>query len=79
MNHRTYYEKPECLVMGKKKLLPQQKSPIVRSTTAKSIPGLEETTLTEGSWTTSGGLGSITPSHYLTYFLNAPFAGDGDE
>ncbi len=44
--------------MGKKKLLPGQKSPIVRSTTAKPLPGLEETALTEGM-----GQGvSITPS-----------------
>ncbi|NEO95673.1 MAG: hypothetical protein F6K56_38095 [Moorea sp. SIO3G5] len=46
--------------MGKKKLLPGQKSPIVRSTTAKPIPGLEETALTEGGFGSVSG--SITPS-----------------
>ncbi|WP_365975244.1 cyanobactin class RiPP, partial [Moorena sp. SIO4G3] len=49
--------------MGKKNLLPKQKSPIVRSTTAKPIPGLEETTLTEGMAGIIGG-GSITPSQF---------------
>ncbi|NEO94952.1 MAG: hypothetical protein F6K56_34075 [Moorea sp. SIO3G5] len=62
--------------MGKKNLLPKQKSPIVRSTTAKPIPGLEETTLTEGM----GVGGSITPSEYMGVCgFSTPFAGDGDE
>ncbi|WP_366513828.1 cyanobactin class RiPP [Moorena sp. SIOASIH] len=65
--------------MGKKKLLPGQKSPIVRSTTAKPIPGLEETALTEGGL----GSGSITPSEFMSCRcaadVCAPFAGDGDE
>ncbi|AOW99040.1 hypothetical protein BJP34_05900 [Moorena producens PAL-8-15-08-1] len=61
--------------MGKKNLLPKQKSPIVRSTTAKPIPGLEETTLDEG-WVRSGG--SITPSQGGVWKCY-PFAGDGDE
>ncbi|AOX01939.1 hypothetical protein BJP34_23145 [Moorena producens PAL-8-15-08-1] len=60
--------------MGKKKLLPGQKSPIVRSTTAKPIPGLEETALTEGM----GSMGSITPSACPVIFC-VPFAGDGEE
>ncbi|NEO47743.1 MAG: hypothetical protein F6J98_19785 [Moorea sp. SIO4G2] len=46
--------------MGKKNLLPKQKSPIVRSTTAKPIPGLEETALTEGLFQSGG---SITPAY----------------
>ncbi|WP_365975548.1 cyanobactin class RiPP, partial [Moorena sp. SIO4G3] len=54
----------------------KQKSPIVRSTTAKPIPGLEETTLTEGMAGIIGG-GSITPSQFGIY--PTPFAGDGDE
>ncbi|NEO75827.1 cyanobactin class RiPP [Moorena sp. SIO4G3] len=67
--------------MGKKKLLPGQKSPIVRSTTAKPIPGLEETALTEGYGSVSG---SITPSvetwsGKIVQWKGNPFAGDGDE
>ncbi|AOX01942.1 hypothetical protein BJP34_23160 [Moorena producens PAL-8-15-08-1] len=67
--------------MGKKKLLPGQKSPIVRSTTAKPIPGLEETALTEGMFgTTSHG---VTPSYSgppdYPMIQCYPFAGDGDE
>ncbi|WP_424094841.1 cyanobactin class RiPP [Moorena producens] len=62
--------------MGKKKLLPGQKSPIVRSTTAKPIPGLEETALTEGM----GSMVSITPSVVAVCGATSwPFAGDGDE
>ena len=34
--------------MVKKKLLPSKKSPILRSTTAKPIPGLSEAPLTTG-------------------------------
>ncbi|NEO17534.1 MULTISPECIES: cyanobactin class RiPP [unclassified Moorena] len=60
--------------MGKKKLLPGQKSPIVRSTTAKPIPGLEETALTEGM---GHVLGAITPSHHDV--PGYPFAGDGED
>ncbi|NEO73856.1 cyanobactin class RiPP [Moorena sp. SIO3H5] len=64
--------------MGKKKLLPGQKSPIVRSTTAKPIPGLEETALTEGMGSES--CGSITPLALGTFGSSCyPFAGDGDE
>ncbi|WP_364301995.1 cyanobactin class RiPP [Moorena sp. SIO4A5] len=65
--------------MGKKKLLPGQKSPIVRSTTAKPIPGLEETALTEGmGGTTSHGVTpSISAPPGVTFSF--PFAGEGDE
>ncbi|NEO37203.1 MAG: hypothetical protein F6J90_13095 [Moorea sp. SIOASIH] len=63
--------------MGKKNLLPKQKSPIVRSTTAKPIPGLEETTLTEGMAGIIGG-GSITPSYWGEDIMCNPFAGDGE-
>ncbi|AOY79597.1 hypothetical protein BJP36_06350 [Moorena producens JHB] len=61
--------------MGKKNLLPGQKSPIVRSTTAKPIRGLEETTLRSGL----GNCGSITPSSSPNPFNPNPFAGDGEE
>ncbi|WP_418904170.1 hypothetical protein [Moorena producens] len=54
---------------------------MVRSTTAKPIPGLEETALTEGMFgTTSHG---VTPSYSgppdYPMIQCYPFAGDGDE
>ncbi|AOX01944.1 hypothetical protein BJP34_23170 [Moorena producens PAL-8-15-08-1] len=64
--------------MGKKKLLPGQKSPIVRSTTAKPIPGLEETALTEGYYG-SNGLGVSPSSCACEVGYCIPFAGDDAE
>uniref|UniRef100_A0A1D9G4D3 Uncharacterized protein n=1 Tax=Moorena producens (strain JHB) TaxID=1454205 RepID=A0A1D9G4D3_MOOP1 len=61
--------------MGKKKLLPGQKSPIVRSTTAKPIPGLSEAELTTG-W---AGVGQgMTPATDKALYT-APFAGNDAE
>ncbi|WP_424097350.1 cyanobactin class RiPP [Moorena producens] len=63
--------------MGKKNLLSLQKSPIVRSTTAKPIPGLGLYTLTEGNGTIAGGITPLGGSGFVCGV--GPFAGDGYE
>ncbi|NEP51978.1 MAG: hypothetical protein F6K65_25555 [Moorea sp. SIO3C2] len=67
--------------MGKKNLLPGQKSPIVRSTTAKPMPGLSRTQLTAGFFGV-GADGGITPSRGVPCAgggRGLPFAGDDAE
>ena len=64
--------------MGKKKLLPAQKSPIVRSTTAKPIPGLSEAELTEG-FAYGGGLAPSSEWKDRSSCFSVPFAGDDAE
>uniref|UniRef100_A0A1D9G435 Uncharacterized protein n=1 Tax=Moorena producens (strain JHB) TaxID=1454205 RepID=A0A1D9G435_MOOP1 len=65
--------------MGKKKLLPGQKSPIVRSTTAKPIPGLSETELTTGWDGQAHGLQPAQQCQTLHSYACPPFAGDDAE